>query len=92
MLLLYEGGMDFSDKINAVKEFLSGKTDFKKGDSDIFVFEILLRALERNPKKLNQVARLVTDLCNTPGGKDCLPDGFEEIWEPIWAVREEMNI
>ncbi|HOO50335.1 MAG TPA: phospholipase D family protein, partial [Alphaproteobacteria bacterium] len=73
MLLLYEGGMDFSDKISAIKDFLSGKTDLKKGDSDIFVFEVLLRALERNPKKLNQVARLVTDLCNTPGGKECLP-------------------
>lgn len=92
MLLLYEGGMDFSDKMTAIKDFLSGKADLKKGDSDIFVFEILLRALERNPKKLNQVARLVTDLCNTPDGKECLPDGFEEIWEPIRDVWKEMNI
>jgi hypothetical protein len=91
MLLLYEGGMDFSDKVSAIKDFLSGKTDLKKGDSDIFVFEILLRALERNPKKLGQVARLVTDLCNTPDGKECLPDGFEEIWEPIQDVWKEMN-
>ena len=78
------------DRLGAMRDFLSGKTDSKKNESEIFVFETLLRALERNPKKLSQVARLITDICNTPGGKDCLPDRFEEIWNPIWAVKEEL--
>jgi len=90
MLLLYEGGINFMDRIGAMRKFLSGKTDFKKNEAEIFVFETLLRALEVNPRKLNQVARLITDICNMPGGEDCLPEGFEKIWKPIWTVKEEL--
>jgi len=90
MLLLYEGGISFMDRLGAMRDFLSGKTDFKKNEAEIYIFETLLRALENNPKKLNQVARLITDICNTPGGRECLPEGFEEIWNPIWAVKEEL--
>lgn len=90
MLLLYEGGISFMDRLGAMRDFLSGKTDFKKNETDIFVFETLLRALELNPKKLNQVARLIADIFSMPDGKDCLPEGFEKIWNPIWTVKEEL--
>lgn len=91
LLLLYEGGGDFSEGINTIRDYLRGKTGATVGTGNIFVFETLIRTLERNPGKLDQIAKLIEDLCKTTEGKECLPEGFEEIWRPIWAVREEIG-
>jgi hypothetical protein len=55
---------------------------------DLPLFESLLRALEREPAKLDHVARLIEDLRKTPEGEALIPEGFTEVWDPIWAVRE----
>lgn len=55
------------------------------------LFELLMRTLDRQPEKLDQIARLVEDLSASDGGKDLLPDGFEDIWRPIWAAREGVS-
>jgi hypothetical protein len=55
---------------------------------DLPLFESLLRALEREPAKLDHVAGLVEDLRKTPEGEALIPEGFTEIWDPIWAARE----
>ena len=52
------------------------------------LFESLLRALEREPAKLDHVARLIEDLRKTPESEALIPEGFTEIWDPIWAARE----
>jgi len=52
------------------------------------LFESMVRALGRDPAKLDQVSRLVDDLKQTPEGQALLPDGFDEVWEPIWGVRQ----
>jgi hypothetical protein len=52
------------------------------------LFEVLLRALYRNPQQLDSVASLLESLRKTEDGLSVLPEGFLELWEPIWAVRK----
>lgn len=55
------------------------------------VLETMLRALDRDPAKLDEVAKLVADLRRTPEGAQLLPPGFDAIWEPIWKTREDLR-
>ena len=55
---------------------------------DLPLFESLLRALDREPAKLDHVAGLIEDLRKIPEGEALIPEGFTEIWDPIWAARE----
>ncbi len=54
------------------------------------LFERLVRALDRNPRRLDEVNRVVSDLTASPDGETMLPDGFNSVWEPIWAARQEL--
>jgi hypothetical protein len=51
----------------------------------------MLRLLTRNPARLDAVARLVDDLCQTDEGKHLLPKGFLDLWTPIWTTRERLS-
>jgi hypothetical protein len=51
------------------------------------LFEDLLRTLSRAPGKLAAVDRLVQDLKKTPEGSALLPEGFDAMWQAIWAAR-----
>lgn len=60
--------------------------------SQLPLFEELLRTLARAPRQLEAVGRLVEDLRRTPEGAGLLPEGFDEVWRPIWsayAARKE---
>jgi hypothetical protein len=52
------------------------------------LFEVMLRALARHPAKLDTVAEIITELRKTEESTRLLPDGFDAIWEPIWAARK----
>jgi hypothetical protein len=51
------------------------------------LFEDLLRTLSRAPEKLAAVDRLIRDLKRTPEGCALLPEGFDAMWQAIWAAR-----
>jgi hypothetical protein len=54
------------------------------------LFEAMLRALDRRPETIDRVARLVESLRrggDRGDGGGLLPEGFDEVWQPIWAVR-----
>ena len=53
------------------------------------LFELLVRALEQRPTRLDEIARLVADLTRDTTGEPVLPPGFMDIWEPVWAARTE---
>jgi hypothetical protein len=55
------------------------------------VFEALVRALDRNPARLDEIHRLIHDLPRTAEGDDLLPNGFDAIWQPIWTARERLR-
>lgn len=51
------------------------------------LLEALLRALDRNPRAIDAVERVVRDMRDAQGGTDVLPTGFLAVWEPIWAAH-----
>lgn len=54
------------------------------------LFESLVRALHKDPTKLDHIFSLVTDLQKS-GQDDLLPEGFDEIWPPIWEARQVLR-
>jgi hypothetical protein len=57
--------------------------------SEYGLMEKLVRAYSRTPEKLDSIAELVDDLCQSPDGRQLLPEGFEELWRTIWRARLE---
>jgi hypothetical protein len=50
------------------------------------LLEDLLHVLARSPERLREVHRLVEDLKKSPAGRKVLPEGFADVWEPIWEA------
>jgi len=55
------------------------------------LFEPMVRALARDPTKIDEIASLMQELMKTPDGRSILPDGWEEVWEPIRTAREAIR-
>lgn len=91
LFLLAEGGHDSHEALLAARTMLSGGTGTGALQTGFPLFEALVRALERDPKRLDQIGRLLDDLKKTPEGRQLLPEGLEEIWEPLSAARERMR-
>lgn len=53
------------------------------------LFEELVRAIARNPEKIDRIESILADLRETEDGLKVLPEGFELIWEPIWEARRQ---
>ncbi|MHB1344372.1 MAG: phospholipase D family protein [Thermoleophilia bacterium] len=51
------------------------------------LLESLVRNLSRDPSRLDSVQRLVEDL-GAEGRADLIPEGFMDVWGPIWSVRQ----
>jgi hypothetical protein len=52
------------------------------------LLEALVRTLEADPRRLDAVARIVSDLEATEEGRARIPAAFLEIWSPVWEARE----
>ena len=57
------------------------------GWNDLPLLELLLRAVERSPERLDHIERLLRDLADER--TDLLPAEFDSVWEPIWKYRQE---
>jgi len=55
------------------------------------LFEAMVRALENRPERLDEIAVWVEEFQKTPEGRRLLPSGFEELWRPLWAARQEVR-
>ena len=55
------------------------------------LFECMVRAMARDPQRIDDLNSLIQDLKSYPEKGDILPDGFDEIWEPIWEARKMMG-
>ncbi|MFW6198296.1 MAG: phospholipase D family protein [Acidobacteriota bacterium] len=86
LLLLSEGGMTVSEFVTAARE-RPGKAVSFHGFDRSTLLESLLRALDRNPGALDDAEHLLRDLGKTEEGAALVPDGLEQIWEPIWECR-----
>ena len=65
--------------------------DGREGGFGFPLLEPLLQALDRQRPRLDQIARLIDDLRQSPDGKLLLSEEFLSIWEPIWATRKRIG-
>jgi hypothetical protein len=54
------------------------------------LLEPLLRALHREPERLDRIDRLMAELSG-PEDAERLPVGWDDIWTPIWAERQRVR-
>jgi hypothetical protein len=54
------------------------------------LLEPMLRALHREPERLDRIDRLMVEL-SSPEDAERLPVGWSEIWGPIWAERQRVR-
>ena len=55
------------------------------------LFEPMVRALARDPTKIDEIDSIIQELAKTPDGRSILPEAWEEVWEPIRAAREALR-
>ena len=55
------------------------------------LFELLVRALDRCPERLDDIEGLVREFGSDTEGKKILPEHFESIWRPIWEARGRLS-
>lgn len=87
LLLLDTGARDLSQLMESDTNG-EGSFSFIHSMLGETLFEALIKALGRDPERLEQVAEVIADLMKTDDGKKLLPDDLSEIWAPIWQVRE----
>ena len=51
----------------------------------------MVRAMARDPQRIDDLNNLIQDLKSHPDTRDLLPDGLDEIWGPIWEARKMMG-
>lgn len=88
-LLLSSEGIT-TEQVSELTQAGEGSGGSRRGSSDLPLLESMLRALEREPERLDDVERLVSDLSRTEEGRALLPDGFEAIWRPIAAAKASL--
>ncbi len=61
------------------------------GSSSTGLFEALVRALAEQPRRFDDVSRLVERLLCTERGREVLPDGFEALWTVVCEARDRIE-
>jgi hypothetical protein len=59
--------------------------------SDLPVLESMVRALARDPERLDHIARLLESLSASDEGRALIPDGLTAVWEAIWDARQRLR-
>ncbi|WP_224366314.1 phospholipase D family protein [Hyalangium versicolor] len=66
-------------------------TQGASGGAEVPLLEAMLKALDREPSRLDAIHQVVQDLLSTDEGRRLLPDRFLSAWEPIWAARKALT-
>jgi hypothetical protein len=90
LLLADEGELAISELVGQ-KNGLPAAGDGAGFQAGVPMLEALVRALESNPGKLDQVRQFVEELQSTEEGRHLLPEGFDAIWTPVWQAREALR-
>lgn len=90
ILLLQEEGRDGSSTLGDV--FVPGVGASSAGRWDRApLLETLLRVLDRSPERLDELEEFLADLRSSDSSRDLLPERLNDIWEPIWRARQELE-
>ena len=90
-LILRGEGADVSAFVAAATRDGSAPQGYLGGWDQTALLEALLRSLSHDPRRIDDAGRLIADLERTPEGRKLLPEGLNEIWEPVWAAREALK-
>jgi hypothetical protein len=89
-LLLLLGGIGAEDPANAIDvltgDRVAGGETWLLGQWQALL-EPMVRALAGEPGRLDEIERLITELGKTESSKALLPEGWTDVWDPIWAAR-----
>jgi hypothetical protein len=88
LLLLASEGVELAEQMTIVNG-KPGQVNARHADETGGLLESLLRTLDRDPERLDHVARLVDDVRTQPDAGRLLPERFDEVWAPIWSAREK---
>ena len=91
LLILMDEGADVSAFVRAASRDETKLDGAFGGWREEALLEALLQSLSRNPDRIDEADRLVSDLGRTPEGRDLLPEGLSEIWKPMRAAREALE-
>ena len=91
LLILMGEGADVSAFVEAARRSDEDAGGTLTGLGQGTLLEALLRSLSHNPRQIDDAARLIADLGKTPEGSELLPEGLDEIWEPVWAARKALK-
>jgi len=90
-LLLSDEGSLTDGTPDVVPGSTDGSASSRAGDAGApGMFELLVRALDRAPHRLDDVAALIKDL-EASGGDPLFPEQFDAVWQPIWEARLRLN-
>lgn len=89
LLMSDAGARDFADWLGGSGDDSESAPSAFGGLADSTLLESLLRALDRDPEQVDQVAQVIHDLRECPAGRDLLPLDLDAIWQPIWTVRQK---
>lgn len=89
-LLLASSDQDSYSSLHEYLDVLNGGNQKWMADGS-GLLEILLRALSRSPKSIDDVGRLVERLRVTKDGKSKLPEGWDELWTAVSTARAMMG-
>jgi len=88
-LLMLLSGMGESGQL-AEGALDSGKWAWAWSESSA-LFEPMVRALARDPAKIDEIGSIIDELAKTPDGRSILPEGWKDVWEPIRTAREQLR-
>lgn len=72
-----------------LKRLLAGEVGNAQRILNLPLLEVLLRTLDRDPRRLRDVESSVQRLRDS-GRAEYLPEGFEEVWKTIWEVCQAL--
>jgi hypothetical protein len=88
LLLLADEGFELAEQMAIVDRASGDAAPSGRNDEVGGLLESFLRTLDREPARLDHIARLVEDLRTQPDAAQLLPERFDEVWAPIWAARQ----
>lgn len=88
LLLLAEAASSPAEVLDVIRTLNGSGREDGRALLSLPLFEVMVKALHRNPESLDRVAQVISDLQKTPEGRDLLPEGLQAVWEPIWAARK----
>lgn len=65
--------------------------DEDQGFAPWALLEPLLRTLEREPSRLDEIERILRDLSATEEGRAKLPPDLDAVWPAVWQARAEVG-